>query len=226
MKKAPRKIADLSRSVRQRLNMYALAAGAGGVSVLAMCPRTEAKIIYTPVHQRIRPNTEFNLDLNHDGKTDFTIVNKHECDPPVFPCWDGLRVTPGAAGYSQSGTSGYVYALLLGQEIGQPFKSEQLLEFISNSYGDTGKWLQVKNHYLGFRFLIAGKVHYGWARLNVTATNNFKLNATVNGYAYETIPNKPIIAGKRKGSDAMTVQPASLGHLARGSSAISAWRLK
>jgi hypothetical protein len=40
----------------------------------------------------------------------------------------------------------------------------------------------------------------------------------LTGYAYETIPNKPIIAGKTKGPDVFTVQPGSLGHLARGAS--------
>jgi uncharacterized repeat protein (TIGR03803 family) len=48
----------------------------------------------------------------------------------------------------------------------------------------------------------------------------------LTGYAYETIANKSIIAGKTKGPDVVTVQPASLGHLARGASAIPAWRAK
>lgn len=36
---------------------------------------------------------------------------------------------------------------------------------------------------------------------------------------YETIANKPIIAGKTKGQDVATILPTHLGHLARGSSA-------
>jgi hypothetical protein len=39
----------------------------------------------------------------------------------------------------------------------------------------------------------------------------------------DPIPNKPIFAGRTKGSDVITL-PASLGHLARGASAIPAWR--
>jgi hypothetical protein len=42
------------------------------------------------------------------------------------------------------------------------------------------------------------------------------LTATLTGYAYETIPNKPIIAGKIEGPDEITVEPATLGHLAAG----------
>lgn len=46
-----------------------------------------------------------------------------------------------------------------------------------------------------------GKTHYGWVRMTVKNKPKHKLNltCTVIGYAYETIPNKPIIAGQTKG---------------------------
>jgi len=90
-----------------------------------------------------------------------------------------------------------------------------------------GPWMNkgkgVKNRYLGLRFVTQGKTHYGWARLTVPPGS---AAGTLTGYAYETIPNKSIIAGKTHGNDVITLEPASLGHLARGASAISAWRLK
>jgi hypothetical protein len=43
----PRKTANFSRSIHQQLNMYALAAGAAGVGVLALAQPAEAKIVYT-----------------------------------------------------------------------------------------------------------------------------------------------------------------------------------
>jgi len=75
------------------------------------------------------------------------------------------------------------------------------------------------------RFKIHGKTHYGWARLSIPFAD-YKFTATLTGYAYETVPNKPIIAGKTKGPDMVTVQPVSLGHLATGASAILPWRVK
>ena len=60
------------------------------------------------------------------------------------------------------------------------------------------------------KFKIKGKIHYGWARLSVDNFVN-DITATLTGYAYETIPNKPIIAGRTKDPDVVTVQPASLG---------------
>jgi hypothetical protein len=72
---------------------------------------------------------------------------------------------------------------------------------------------------------VDGKIHYGWARLNVSIQGS-AIVGTLTGYAYETIPGKPIKAGQIKEGDDATIEPASLGHLARGASAISAGRGK
>ncbi len=69
----PRKTTDLSKSVHQQLSMYALAAGAAGVSALALAPSADAKIIYTKTNTQILANTPYNLDVNNDGTTDFVI---------------------------------------------------------------------------------------------------------------------------------------------------------
>jgi hypothetical protein len=77
-------------------------------------------------------------------------------------------------------------------------------------------------HYLGLKFRVQGRTHYGWARVKVALSTHYR--ATLTGYAYETVANKPIITGKTKGPDVITIQPGSLGHLAAGASAIPAWR--
>jgi hypothetical protein len=61
-----RKTANLSESILQQLNMYALVAGAAGVGVLTLGQLSEAKIIYTAAHEVIGPKHQYNLDLNHD----------------------------------------------------------------------------------------------------------------------------------------------------------------
>ena len=95
-----------------------------------------------------------------------------------------------------------------------------------NSFGPWGKGRKFTGPYLGFKFLIDGEVHYGWARVNVQA-NFLKLSATLTGYAYETVANRPILTGFTHGqvdagSDAsQQVQPpvaGSLGQLASGAS--------
>jgi hypothetical protein len=79
----------------------------------------------------------------------------------------------------------------------------------------SGKWYNVENRYLGLKFETEGKAHYAWARLSVKG-HAMSITATLTGYAYETLPNKLIIAGKTKGADVITLPPGSLGRLALG----------
>jgi hypothetical protein len=75
----PRKTAsNLSESVVHQLNMYALAASAAGVGVLALTQPAEAKIVYTPANVNIVQNGGlFRFDLNHDGIPDFGLGNQY-----------------------------------------------------------------------------------------------------------------------------------------------------
>jgi len=97
----------------------------------------------------------------------------------------------------------------------------------SKTHSTGGAWDNVANRYLGLKFKINGKFHYGWARLSVKfLKDQFDISTILTGYAYETVPNKPIIAGQTKGPDISAAQSARLGHLAAGASAIPAWRVK
>jgi hypothetical protein len=73
--------ANLSETVHQRLNMYALAASAAGVEMLVLAHPAEAKIVYTPTHVVIGLHDSYKLDLNHDGIADFTILNTSTTTP-------------------------------------------------------------------------------------------------------------------------------------------------
>jgi hypothetical protein len=64
-----------------------------------------------------------------------------------------------------------------------------------------GRWANIRGRYLGLKFRIKSKIHYGWARLNV-AVGHSRITATLTGYAYEAIANKPIIAGQTAGQTA------------------------
>lgn len=105
----------------------------------------------------------------------------------------------------------------------------------STNYG--GPWANAVDRYVGLKFIIKGKIHYGWARLTVH-WHELRLSATLTGYAYETVPGKSIITGKRKGPDdqskadhtspaalhASPPKPATLGLLALGASGFVIWR--
>jgi hypothetical protein len=226
-----RKTANLSESIHQQLSKYALAASAAGVGMLTQ--PAEAKIVYTPVHHVIGRNERYKVDLNHDKIGDLSLVNTYGCNNDY--CVDALSAFP-AAGNGVEGKYGLAYALLLGAKVGskQPFTG-QVMALSSSSVGTFGQWFNVSNRYLGVRFDIQGKTHYGWLRLSVRVLGHAKMITTLSGYAYETIPNKPIIAGKTKGPEEITQtldaalpatspQPSTLSALAMGAPGLSIWR--
>jgi len=229
----PRPVSQLSEAVNHKLTLYALAASSAGVGLLALPQPAQAKVVYTKTHQVIGLHHPYKLDLNQDGTTDF-LIQETQAGSMGFKVNDlAVRERMGNAveGYANSSRR-YASALKRGAPIGgrQRFVSggrfgQQMAEVQQSDtvfYKYYGPWTNVTNGYLGLKFKIDGKTHYGWARLSVVH-QGFKLTGTLTGYAYETIANKAIVAGKTNGRDA--VQPASLGHLAHGASAISAWRV-
>jgi len=248
-----RKTANLSESVHHQLNMYALAASAVGVTLLALAQPVEAKIVYTPIHKQLPINKNWLLDLNHDGVVDFVFRDAY--GQTVFTTVGSLSVTPNFAnnvwGTVCSGAVRVASALPAGVRVGPKGKfsdGQRRMAWYSSANGARnfaascghGPWAGAARRYLGLKFAIKGKTHFGWARFNVSVSG-LKVIATVTGYAYETIPNKPIITGKIKTQDeiggsieqpntaslnAPTLQPAGLGLLAMGTPGLSIWRRK
>jgi hypothetical protein len=219
----PRKTANLSESMHQRLNAYAIAASAAGVGALALAQPSEAKIVYTPVHHVILRHSTFGLDLNHDGKVDFQINQTSGCTTDGgFGGFCQTRLyayvpfyqDPGNAVMGQTKWPFHAAALKAGAPINaaQPFGASALYfrSRASNTAGRcTGSWTDVKNRYLGLKFEIKGKVHFGWARLSVTCTLHAKKSGVLTGYAYETVPNRPIRAGETSRGEDPVSYPGS-----------------
>jgi hypothetical protein len=262
----PRKTANFSDSIHHQLNMYALAATAAGVSLLALAQPSEAKIVYTPANVRLHLGKPYSLDLNHDGIVDFFLLYQRESSATYLrachvlqtdavrhgvrevDCWLSATGTNSrnAIRVTESKNRSWGAALHPGVKIqhGDQFLSQVAVNLASILSGPSGSylgpWLNggngVKNRYLGIKFKIDGSFHFGWARVTVkTGGRGGFSSITLTGYAYETIPNKPIIAGQTKGPDDSTVgpsasltdpasQPAALGLLALGSPGLSIWR--
>lgn len=208
MKRSPRsrKTANLPESISRCLNMYALAAGAAGVGTLALAQPLEAKIVYTKAHQVIGQNGVYNLDLNHDGTVDFLI---QEWDNGGYSSSNALLADAAVGNAVQGKKVGFRYlaaALQRGAPIGpkQRFitggnNGEVMVSITHSTTGGTshinGFWANGSNRYLGLKFKIEGKTHYGWARVKVQL-QQFHITGTLTAYAYETIPNKVIRAGQ------------------------------
>ena len=246
----PRKPAVLSESTQRRLGMYALAASAAGVGALALAPSAEAKIVYTPKHVQLPPGKPFPIDLDHNGKIDFYLLPGGfvtsvgvggylaVCHAPFIQTDKGYICTSStfaknALNQVRVAVGGSALALRAGANVehGDRFGGKDKAVdmggfFFKTSTSGTrwgGPWMNggkgVKNRYLGLKFRTHGHFHFGWARLTVT-TQKRAFTATLTGYAYETVPNKAIVAGKTKGPDVVTMPldttTGTLGHLALG----------
>jgi hypothetical protein len=228
MKRTSRKPSVLSESLHQRLNSYALAASAAGVGALALTQPADGKIIYTPTHHVIEKNSHYNLDLNHDGKTDFTLGYRFQeatsgklrsiyVNAPSGNSIAGVNRAPRFLADALRRGSVIPYRQRFSQTTA--LMAYECRGFVGSCMRSTsffeGHWINAANRYLGLKFKIQGATHYGWARLTVQhAKSGF--TATLTGYAYETTANEPIIAGQTKGADVISVKPGGLGHLAAG----------
>ena len=234
-----RSATTLNANLESGLLSYAAAAAAAGVSLFALVQPSEAKVVFTPTQLTIARNVVYTLDLNNDGIGDFNISNFGT----DFDIGRNVRNTNGssytsvfmrayALGKSNRvwGAGGFQSALAKGVTLsskGQFNQTGGLMGHVysRNGFGPTykGPWAPdgatVTNKFVGFKFVISGQVHYGWARFNVrlrNAENGGAGHALLTGYAYETVANKPIITGKTTGPDVETMPPATLGRLAVG----------
>jgi len=233
----PRRTVSLSDSVQQRLSLYALAATAAEVTILALSQPAEAKIVYTPADKWLPLNQTFYLDLNHDGVNDFRFrldsANWSTSLSRGFIRSLGVEVAESSQSknafyYSVSQYDLCAPPLRKGKTVGpkSPFTGPAgpwlfLKSSQSGEHHSGCRWLGVKQAYLGVRFMIKGQAHYGWVRLGyMEASTNQPTRAKLTGYAYETVPDKPIVAGRTKdtqdGIELSGTEPATLGRLALG----------
>ncbi len=214
----------LPEALSKRWVAYALAAGAG---MLGISQPASAGIIYTRTDIYFTSGSVF-IDLNHDGTNDFKFI--------IGPGGQGLALDVNGnlnSGAGVVGRGASASALVSGAMIGPkapflPVKSRSALmaEVWLNTSTETsfkGQWGRAHDKYLGLRFDIDGQVHYGWAEFNVEGYA-FELEATLLGYAYDTVPNQAIEAGQTTSASYATPEPATLGLLALGFLGLAAWR--
>jgi len=225
-----RAVARLNKTLDKNLWNYAAAASAAGVGLLALAPVSQAKIVYTPANDVISPHSSLLLDLNHDGIADFLVSNVYTGSSKgiayAYMFAAGLYSSNVALGNSQNSAR----ALPAKRRVGSSAFTFQPAPFMvarncdgGKAIKQYGKWQNAKARYLGLQFVINGSIHFAWARFDVS-DSGCKITPTLTGYAYETIPFQPILTGRTKGRDVITLAPASLRYLARGASGLSAWR--
>ena len=243
-KTASRATSPVKARLDKKLSAYAAAATAAGIGMLAAPTAAEGKVVYTPTNVSTTVGGSISIDLNNDGLADFLVFGR-QCGSRG----NCLFINPLVAGNGIRGltsrvtASAGIYGLPSGPRT--PFLSKTVtssgqsfvafMAFVSayhSGVNSHGPWANTVNKYLGFRFLINGKTHYGWARMTVKMAKN---SVTLTGYAYETIPNLRIFEGHTDGTTASDLRPAdllpsmqersaTLGLLAQGADGLSIWR--
>ena len=247
-----RATSPVSKKLNQMLTTYASAAGAAGVSLLAIVQPAEAKVVYTPAHLSLGGNIF--IDLNHDGVFDIGIRPYGFCISEQVGSLCGASNNINYSSYKLGkflGAPGFTPALFAGAKISPSaqFSARQVIasnwyQFFSGTikpptwfgpFANGGKG--VRDRYIGFKFSIGPQPHYGWLRVTVQIKNpqQHGYSAFITGYAYETEANKGIVAGQTTGADEKSellpealvpkgAPAATLGLLARGSDALAIWR--
>jgi hypothetical protein len=230
-------VVRINSKLEKNLAAYVAAAGAAaGMGILA-ASSASAEVVYTPTNLTLKQGIT-PLDINNDGVSDFRFyrggyghgsrlyILQQDEKNLVFnsatfnaaPLPSKARIGPNKA-FKEDKDKAWFMAGWSSGASGISSRSD-------------GPWKQAQSTYLGLKFSVNGQTHYGWARMTVNAKTG--IVATLTGYAYETIPNKPILAGQTSGQAeasyfapgliAPAPRPASLGMLARGADAIAIWR--
>ena len=148
----PRSASWISDRVRHQLDMYALAASAAGVGIVALAQLAEARIVYTRTHQVVGLYGQYDLDLNHDKIVDYILSNNSNC---TVNCWQWLSLRPATlAGNAVISARSYVVAMAKGSRIGSGdhFRSVTGVDRMLLDVNGTqifGSWYDVTNRYAG-----------------------------------------------------------------------------
>jgi len=248
----PRKREPLNTKLDKRIAGYVTAAAGAGLLTLAV--PAESEIVYTPCNVPMAQDVGLGpamtqLDLNNDGIPDFQFTNyiysthgNGESYLKISPLQQGNEIWGARITGNRHVTAA---ALSEGLQVGSNANFRSYPQGIDMAYrghnsisgAASGNWLKVETAFLGLKFVIGGQVHYGWALVKLTGPGQF-LSGSIFGYAYETVPNQPIITGKTHGTKDETegtgeVSPASidphhnkasLGLLATGAEGLRFWR--
>lgn len=224
--KAP---AQFPEPLSQRLNAYALAAGAAGVAVLACTMPAEAAPVCKTLSAQLTRTSTFPLYLIDPAVPAFNIAQGTNATfrsgsltgvGTIF-WWNRGFFTPNTAGANVLLDGNRLPAdVVAGAEIGPGGNFGKGTSYgLLFTYGKgqvsfvgggtklrhAGNFNLTQSNYIGLQFTEAGAVHYGWARLAIgfqDGGSDVKHAVThIFGYGYESTPNTTIGAGSCSGAE-------------------------
>jgi hypothetical protein len=249
----PRSKANLSEVIEYRLKSYSIAAAAAGVSMLALGRPAQAEVVVTAKNLPVVDGEPVYIKMTGEGRADFELV-EHSSSGfyTITQTWgitpqaggEIVGVTPGASFYASrllgpgvvvgplSPFGGQGGALLRKYMRSSPGFCTIYYCFTSTWIGNYGFWTPSGSAYIGVRFPIDGRIHYGWIRFSVYPSE-------ITAYGYETEPDTPLIVPPASSDDTYpntgqedhslgeaSVGGPSLGMLALGAHGVALWRRK
>ena len=177
------------------------------VTAMLFSASANAQIVYTDVNPdssvacngNQNCNLTYFLDLNNDGLVDFRI-NLGYYYHNFNVRWVNIIDSVGNAfAISTNGAK----KLFMNDTIGpsQTWQHDSLAYLrrwssaVNGSY--LGEWIYETGKYLGLALNVSGLTYYGWVRLDVTVdASSGTCICIIKDYAYNSIPNQPILAGQ------------------------------
>ncbi len=195
------------------------------VTAMMFSAIANAQIVYTNVNPDTTVNTNngvYHLDINNDGIIDFNITYTTTVLPLCGTLTNtqtniDIRITPlGANKVGNDSTyTTYPSALPLNSNIDSSFFiwKNNANQILTEKYWQCraiqhfpppphyfwggplylGSWNGAVDEYIPLQLDVSSQKYYGWVRLNV-ATD--AVSFTVKDYAYNSIPDQPILAGQ------------------------------
>ena len=191
------------------------------VTAMMFSASANAQIVYTDIiPDKTLSYGSYSLDLNNDGQSDFTFRAWYS----FLSCAGGgcmirldtTLIKPTGLSWVSDYTNGEAARLNSGDSINESsplwtnFQSQLLynnradcssLGYCTPQHAFTaphslyspGIWINVVDKYLALKIQVSGNIYYGWARLDAGGDG---LDITIKDYAYNSIPNQPILAGQ------------------------------
>ena len=181
--------------------------------LVALAIPAAAGIVYTHADVSIPVGGYYNIDVNGDGTADFTLQSRllqGYCPGGDEYNWSLTLTSAGSNAMvidARNISSGNALPMQLGAPVNSTQRFSSGTAMMAGLYwgacgiGTLGEWLNLPDRYSGFEFRSPdGAIHYGWVKVSTAAyvdrNGHLHASAVVLGFAYETVPGEPILAGQ------------------------------
>lgn len=184
-----------------------------------------AQIVYTDVNPDVVLSCDFltysctgshSLDLNNDGVTDFVLEPLRRGVSCGAGCSLALASTDRDSAVIRSTSQSWIADTTggfgLNAQIDSSLNWTNINHVLASSLPEcqnctfrgstlvfppaSGPWLNISGKYLPLKIKIGSDFYYGWIRLAVIIPSPGKITMRIFSYAYNSLPNQPILAGQ------------------------------